>query len=72
MTRDSVKLPNNISLAETTLRSTEKRINKLSYVYSQKFNEHVQDMVERGVARKMTEEILSHKGPVCFTFLISS
>nr|XP_027213054.1 uncharacterized protein LOC113806132 [Penaeus vannamei] len=43
------------------------QINKLGCEYSQRYNEQIQDMVKRGVARKMSdEEIILYKGPVFY------
>lgn len=58
-------LPNNISVSLARLRSTEKRLAKRGSEYAKAYSGQIQDMVSRGVARKLTdEEIKNYQGPV--------
>lgn len=58
-------LPNNISVSLARLRSTEKRLAKRGSDYAKAYSDQIQDMVSRGVARKLTnEEITNYQGPV--------
>lgn len=49
-------LPNNISVSLARLRSTEKRLAKRGAEYAKEDNDQIQDMVSRGVARKLSNE----------------
>ena len=63
---DPSQLPNNYQAAFATLRSTEKRL-QTDESWKQKYSEQIQDMADRGVARKLTkEEVSSWKGPVFY------
>ncbi|XP_071519132.1 uncharacterized protein [Panulirus ornatus] len=48
-----------------TLRATENTLAKRGVAYAKEYSDQISDMVERGVARKLTtEEIKDYKGPV--------
>lgn len=65
--RDPNDLQNNYSMAYARLRSTERRLNKMDHAYTQMYCQQIQDMINRGVARKLTkEEILNYEGPVLY------
>ncbi|XP_045115478.1 uncharacterized protein LOC123507035 [Portunus trituberculatus] len=65
--RDPNDLQNNYSMAYARLKSTERRLNKRECSYAQKYCEQIQDMIDRGVARKLTkEEMLNYEGPVLY------
>ncbi|KAK4316629.1 hypothetical protein Pmani_012229 [Petrolisthes manimaculis] len=65
--RDPRELPNNYPVVFARLLSTEKRLSKLGISYSSQYSEQMQDMMDRGVARKLTEEeMLAYKGPVFY------
>ncbi|KAK3894277.1 hypothetical protein Pcinc_001956 [Petrolisthes cinctipes] len=58
-------LPNNLSVSLARLRSTEKRLSKRGAKYAKAYSDQMQDMVARGVARKLTdEEMRNYEGPV--------
>ena len=62
--KDPHQLPNNVYLAYKRLQQTEKRLMRdLSWM--QTYNDRMADMLERGVARKLTQkEMVEHKGPI--------
>lgn len=61
------QLPNNYYQALVRLRSTEKRLKRLGAEYTQNYVDQMEDMVSRGVARKLSlEEVKSYKGPVFY------
>ena len=63
--KDPNKLPNNVSLANGRLKSTERRLMKLGSDYSHRYNDQILDMVHRGVARKLNiDEMNNYNGPV--------
>ena len=63
--KDPSDLPNNIAAAEAKLKSTERRLMKMGTEHAEAYNEQMQDMVRRGIARKLSkEEIERYKGPV--------
>ena len=63
--REPNELPNNFSLAFSCLKSTERRLSKLGLEYSIKYNDQIQDMLNRGVAFKLDKSsINNYKGPV--------
>lgn len=65
--KDPNKLPNNYSVAYARLLSTERRLSRLGNDYTNQYSEQIQDMIHRGVARRLTEEeILAYKGPVFY------
>ena len=65
--RDPNVLQNNYSMAYARLMSTERRLNKMDCTHAQKYCEQIQDMIDRGVARKLTkEEMLNYEGPVLY------
>ncbi|CAC5386338.1 unnamed protein product [Mytilus coruscus] len=58
-------LPNNVNSAVSRLRSTEKRLLRNSLEYASAYDEQIMDMVKRGIARKLTKEMMEiHSGPV--------
>lgn len=58
-------LPNNFSVSLARLRSTEKRLAKRGDEYVKAYSDQIQNMVSRGVARKLTdEEMENYRGPV--------
>jgi hypothetical protein len=65
---DPSELPDNYLTALATLRSTERTLGK-DKLWSQLYADQIQDMIDRGVARKLSEEeIAAWTGP---TFYIS-
>ena len=64
--RDPHELPNNYSAALAMLKSTEKRLKK-NESHAALYNEQIEDMLQRGVARKLTEyELKAYAGPVFY------
>ena len=62
--RDPSDLPDNFTSAYAMLTSTEKRLAKI-FEYSAMYCQQINDMLERGVTRKLDElEIKSYDGPV--------
>lgn len=60
-------LPDNYSCVLATLRNTEKTLKKGGDDWSRTYSEQIKDMVDRGVARKLTaEEIKEWQGPVFY------
>lgn len=58
-------LPNNLPACLARLRSTEKRLVKRGVAYAKAYGDQISDMVERGVAKKLTrDEIEEYRGPV--------
>ncbi|XP_071519126.1 uncharacterized protein [Panulirus ornatus] len=58
-------LPNNFTACMGRLRATEKRLAKRGVAYAKEYSDQISDMVERGVARKLTtDEIKDYQGPV--------
>ncbi|XP_063446979.1 uncharacterized protein LOC134726470 [Mytilus trossulus] len=63
--RSPSELPNNVNSAKAKLLSTEKRLHKMGKEYSESYQNQIEDMVKRNVARKLTEkEIQQYEGPV--------
>ncbi|VDI29025.1 Hypothetical predicted protein [Mytilus galloprovincialis] len=63
--RSPSELPNNVNSAKAKLLSTEKRLHKMGQEYSESYQNQIEDMVKRNVARKLTEtEIQQYEGPV--------
>ena len=63
--REPKDLPNNVSVAIARMKSTEKRLGTLGTEYSKVYNDQIQDMVERKVAKKLSiEEMNTYDGPV--------
>ena len=63
--RDPKELPNNIKAAEARLRSTERRLLKIGARHAQAYDEQVEDMIGRGIARPLSkDEVESFEGPV--------
>ena len=62
--RDPADLPNNRRAAFGMLMSTEKRLTR-NADHAKVYQEQIQDMVNRGVARKLTKsELDTYKGPI--------
>ena len=58
------RLPNNRHIAVATMKSTERRLMK-DPNHADLYNKQIEDMVERGAARKIAlEELNNYKGPV--------
>ena len=65
--KDPALLPNNENMAVTRLKNTENRLEKLGPAYAQMYQDQFKDMIERGVARKLSnEEMKSYNGPVYY------
>ena len=56
--KSSMLLPNNYAAVYARLRSMEKRLLKNGQQYIMNYNREIQDMIDRNVARKITEEEL--------------
>jgi DNA repair exonuclease SbcCD ATPase subunit len=64
--RSQDDLPNNKEAALRKLGSTEKRLQKNKPLL-ETYKEQIEDMVQRGVARKLTQaEIENYDGPACY------
>ena len=50
--RDPYELRNNVIAAEARLRSTERRLMKMGVKHAEAYDEQMQDMIKRGIARK--------------------
>ena len=62
--KDPINLPDNRKAALGKLMATERRLLKNTQ-HAEKYQRQIEDMVERGVARKLTtQEIQDYKGPV--------
>ena len=62
--KDPADLPNNQRAAWGMLTSTEKRLAR-NPSHAKVYQEQIQDMVDRGVARKLTwKELRTYKGPI--------
>ena len=65
-TVDPNSLPDNYSAALATLKKTERTLTK-DAIWARKYEEQIQDMIDRKVARKLRpEEIREWKGPVFY------
>ena len=63
--KDPSHLKNNLKVANARLRTTENRLKKLGTEYARKYQSEIEDMVNRGVTRKLSnEEVQDCKGPV--------
>lgn len=63
--KDPNNLKNNFKVANARLRTTENRLKKLGTEYANRYQSEIEDMVKRGVARKLSdEEIQDYKGPI--------
>ena len=63
--KDPHELPNNFPAAFSQLKTTEKRLKKLGESHSQAYDLQVNDMINRGIAKKLTsQELSSYQGPV--------
>ena len=64
--RDPNDLPDNRSAALAMLKSTEKRLST-NKVHAETYNNQIQDMIDRNVARKLSnDELQLHRGPVFY------
>ena len=62
--RDPSELPDNKKAAMGVLISTEKRLAK-NATHAEVYQKQIEDMVDRGVARKLTlKELKKYKGPI--------
>ena len=63
---DPINLPRNRNSAYALLESTEKRINR-DPLHAETYKKQIQDMIDRKVARKVTEkELKEYKGPTFY------
>ena len=63
--KNPMHLPNNFKAALARLQSTQRRLSKYAEEYLDKYNEQVNYMLERKVARILsTEELKEYKGPI--------
>ena len=63
---DPINLPHNRNFAYALLESTEKRINR-DPLHAETYKKQIQDMIDRKVARKVTEkELKEYKGPTFY------
>ena len=63
--KDPQELPNNFPAAVFQLKSTENRLKKLGESHSEAYNLQIDDMVNRGIARKLNlHELETYQGPV--------
>ncbi|XP_063841247.1 uncharacterized protein LOC135101332 [Scylla paramamosain] len=63
--KDPHHLPNNFGVALMKLKGTEKRLKKLGSRSTENYKVQIDDMLKRGVARKLNREELNwYKGPV--------
>ena len=63
--RDPKELPNNVIAAEARLRSTERRLKRMGVKHIEAYKDQMQDMVQRGIARKLSQhELADFEGPV--------
>lgn len=64
---DPAKLPNNYPMAFARLKATEQRLKKMGSAHCAKYQEQIQDMLDRGVSEKLSkEEVLNYKGPTFY------
>jgi len=64
--RNPNDLPDNRCAALAMLKSTEKRLST-NKMHAETYNSQIQDMVDRNVARKLSnDELQSHQGPVFY------
>lgn len=62
--KDLNHLKNNFKVANARLRTTENRLKKLGIEYANKYQSVIEDMVNRGAARKLSEEVRDYEGPI--------
>ena len=63
---DPINLPHNRNFAYALLESTEKRINR-DPLHAETYKKQIQDMIDRKVARKVTDkELKEYKGPTFY------
>ena len=63
--KDPFLLPNNFRVALLKLQGTEKRLTKLGTIYSDSYSSQINDMVDRNVARVLSQsELQTYDGPV--------
>ena len=65
-TSDPTTLPNNVFMAFARLKATERRLMKRGAAQCAKYQEQIQDMLDRGVAEKLSEEEFTHTGPTFY------
>ena len=63
--RDPAELQNNYKAACAMLISTEKRLLR-SEIHAKMYQDQIDDMIQRGVARKLSHEIREYEGPVFY------
>ena len=64
---DPYQLPNNYQQCLATLRSTEKSLKKRGERWGEIYTQQIEDMIERGVARKLTQnELDAWTGPAYY------
>ena len=61
--KSSKQLPNNFHVAKKMLFTTERRLMK-DPIHAKTYQSQIDDMIERGVAKKMSKEDLDYDGPV--------
>ncbi len=63
--KDPSELPNNVKSAQCKLVSTERRLQQSDKDYRESYQKQIVDMIDRKVARKLTdEELRQYKGPI--------
>lgn len=63
--KDPRELKNNVRAAVARMKSLEVRLKRLGSDYAQKYQNEINDMKGRNIARKLSEEeIQSHEGPI--------
>lgn len=64
---DPAKLPNNFPMALARLKNIEQRLKKMGSAQCAKYQEQIQDMLDRNVAEKLSnEELLNYEGPIFY------
>lgn len=63
--KNPMDLPNNYAVAVYRMKATEKRLSKLGHEYCELYQGQIDEMINKGVARKLDrEEIESHVRPI--------
>ncbi|KAK4304812.1 hypothetical protein Pmani_023247 [Petrolisthes manimaculis] len=63
--KDPHTLSNNVTVAIAKMKATERRLVKLGSQYANVYQSQLEDMVNRGVARKLTaKELIEYDGPI--------
>lgn len=66
---DLAKLPNSFPMAFAGLKATEQRLKGVGSAQCAKYQEQVHDMLDRGVAEKLSkEEVLNYNGPTVYLY----